>query len=176
LENKYTYDELNELASKIEIGAEGLFCFPFGNGAERVLKNQDVKAHLTGINFNIHQKGHLIRAAQEGIAFSFRYGFDVMKSIGMKFEVIKAGHSNLFQSKIFREAFVNTCNINLEIYNTDGSQGAARGAGMGIEYYSSNDDEFKGLKVIDKLSPNNDLVKKYDSVYQLWKKDLLKIT
>jgi xylulokinase len=175
LENKYAYDELNELASKIEIGSEGLLCYPFGNGAERVLKNQDVKGHFTGINFNIHGKEHLIRAAQEGIAFSFRYGFDVMKSIGMKFEVIKAGYSNLFQSKIFREAFVNTCNINLEIYNTDGSQGAARGAGIGIGYYSSNDEAFRGLKVIDKLSPNDNWVRKYDSVYQFWKKDLMKI-
>jgi xylulokinase len=174
LDNKYTYIELNEFASKVEIGSEGLFCFPFGNGAERVLKNKDVLAHFSGINFNRHEKGHLIRAAQEGIAFSFKYGFDVMKKIGMTFNVIKAGHTNLFQSKVFREAFVNTCNVNLEIYNTDGSQGAARGAGIGVGYYSSRE-AFKGLKVIDKLSPDSESVKKYNSVYHNWQNNLERI-
>lgn len=167
-DNKFTYQDLNELAAKEEIGSEGLFCYPFGNGAERVLKNKNVYGHFSGINFNIHNKGHLIRAAQEGIAFSFRYGLDIMKNIGMQFNVIKAGNSNLFQSKVFREAFVNTCNVNLEIYNTDGAQGAARGAGIGIGYYSSNPEAFKGLSIIEKLSPDIKKVQKYNAVYQNW--------
>jgi xylulokinase len=175
LDNKYTYENLNEFASNIEIGSDGLRCYPFGNGAERVLKNHDIQANFSGINFNIHKKEHLIRAAQEGIAFSFRYGLDVMKSIGMEFDVIKAGYSNLFQSRVFREAFVNTCNVDLEIYNTDGSQGAARGAGIGIRYYSSPGEAFKGLKVIEKLQPGSELVKKYHSAYQHWKENLVKM-
>ena len=132
LENRYSYDEMNAMASGVEVGAEGLLCFPYGNGAERSLENKDVLAQFSGINFNLHNRAHLIRAAQEGIVYSFRYGMDIMKSIGMEFGVIKAGDSNLFQSPVFKEAFVNTCNVDLEIYNTDGSQGAARGAGMGV--------------------------------------------
>jgi xylulokinase len=89
--------------------------------------------------------------------------------------VIRAGHSNLFQSQVFREAFVNTCNVDLEIYNTDGSQGAARGAGIGVGYYSSPDEAFKSLKIIEKLQPNGELVKKYNSVYQYWKKNLVRM-
>lgn len=175
LGDAFNYEQLNEFASEVEIGSEGLLCHPFGNGAERVLRNKNVNGHFSGINFNIHDKRHLIRAAQEGIVFSFRYGLDVMKEIGLEFKVIKAGYSNLFQSKVFREAFVNTCNVNLEIYNTDGSQGAARGAGIGIGYFTSNEDAFKGLKVIEKLNPEMELVKKYDSVYNIWKSDLEQI-
>ena len=175
LENKYSYNELNEFAYRVEIGSEGVFCYPFGNGAERVLKNKNVLGHFSGINFNIHDKGHLIRAAQEGIAFAFRYGLDVMKEIGLDFTVIKAGYSNLFQSKVFREAFVNTCKVNLEIYNTDGSQGAARGAGLGIGYFSSDNEAFKGLKMIEKLSSSRDLVERYNSIYISWKNNLSKI-
>jgi xylulokinase len=175
LDNKYSYNEMNELAEKVEIGSEGLMCFPYGNGAERSLQNKDVHGHFSGINFNIHHKGHIIRAAQEGIAFSFRYGLDVMKSIGLEFDVIKAGYTNLFQSKVFREAFVNACNVNLEIYNTDGSQGAARGAGIGIGYYPSDKDAFKGLKVIDNLAPDKKAVEKYELIYQHWKQNLVKI-
>ena len=171
-DGKYSYDELNNFASAVAIGSEGLFCFPFGNGAERILKNDDIRAHFSGINFNIHGKGHVIRAAQEGIAFSFRYGLDIMKEMGMKFNVVRAGNSNLFLSTVFKEAFVNVCNVKLEIYNTDGSQGAARGAGIGTGFYSSPKDAFGGLKVIEKQNADTDLVKKYNFAYQNWKKRL----
>lgn len=175
LDNRYSYVELNKLASGVEIGSRGLFCYPYGNGAERSLENRDFHASFSGINFNIHEIGHLVRAAQEGIVFSFRYGLDVMKSIGMEFGVIKAGNSNLFQSKVFREAFVNTCDVDLEIYNTDGSQGAARGAGVGIGYYSSMEKAFTGLKVMDKLRTNKEYVKRYNEVYGNWKQRLTKL-
>jgi len=172
LENKYSYNDLNDFASAVAVGADGLFCHPFGNGAERILKNKDVHAEFTGINFNIHSKGHVIRAAQEGIAYAFKYGLDIMTEMGMEIGVVKAGNSNLFQSKVFIDAFVNTCNINLEIYNTDGAQGAARGAGIGIGRYSLGDDAFHGLRVIAKYTPNNAVVNIYNSVYQDWKKKL----
>jgi len=175
LNNTLSYDEMNQLATKIEIGSEGVLCYPYGNGAERSLANKNVHGHFSGINFNFHGKEHVIRSAQEGIVFSFRYGLDIMKSMGMEIGVMKAGYSNLFQSKVFREAFVNTCNVNLEIYNTDGSQGAARGAGIGIGYYTSPDKAFIGLKMIDKLHVTSDLVRTYESVYQNWKSGLLEI-
>ena len=181
MDNKFTYNELNDFASSVEIGAGGLSCYPFGNGAERVLKNKNINAHFTGINFNLHGKGHLIRAAQEGIAFSFKYGLDIMESMGMetdtstgRFKIIRAGNSNLFQSKIFRQAFVNTCNVNLEIYNTDGSQGASRGAGIGINYFTP-ENAFKGLKKLEEVTPNENSVTAYINIYQLWKERLNKI-
>ncbi len=176
MDNRYSYEELNKLASEVEIGSQGLLCYPYGNGAERSLKNKDVHGHFSGINFNVHEKGHVVRAAQEGIAFSFRYGLDVMKNIGLELDVIKAGNSNLFQSEVFREAFVNTCNVNLEILSTDGSQGAARGAGIGVGHYSSNDEAFRGLKMMVRLHPDRELAEKYSSVYQIWKNNLSKVT
>lgn len=175
MNNAFSYEELNKFASQVEIGSKGLLCFPFGNGTERVLENKNVLGSFSGINFNVHRKGHLIRAAQEGIAFSFRYGLDIMKNIGMEFNVIKAGFSNLFQSKVFSEAFVNLCDVELEIYNTDGSQGAARGAGIGIGFYNSPKDAFKGLKIIQKLIPNDSLKKKYNLHYQAWKNNLINL-
>jgi xylulokinase len=175
LENKYSYNELNEIAEKVDIGSEGLMCFPYGNGAERSLKNKELNGHFSGINFNIHNISHIVRAAQEGIVFSFRYGLDVMKEMGMTFDVIRAGDSNLFQSDVFKEAFVNICNVDLEIYNTDGAQGAARGSGIGVGYYKNESDAFKGLKVIDKLHPDPKAVEKYEAVYQQWKENLLKM-
>jgi xylulokinase len=175
LDNRYSYEEMNDFASRVKVGSDGLLCHPYGNGAERILRNKDVHGHFSGINFNIHEKGHLIRAAQEGIAFSFRYGLDLLKGLGLEFSVVKAGFSNLFQSAVFKEAFVNTCGVDLEIYNTDGSQGAARGAGIGIGYYSSVSGAFKGLKTIEKLKPSAELSKKYESFYLGWERKLSRV-
>jgi len=172
MDSEYTYDNMNQLASQIAPGSDRLFCYPFGNGAERILKNRDIGGHFAGINFNIHNKNHLIRSAQEGIAFSFRYGSDVMKNIGMNFDVVRAGNSNLFQSAIFREAFVNSCKVNLELYNTDGSQGAARGAGIGAGIYSSESEAFRGLKIIGHQNYTEALLDKYESLYAEWKSGL----
>jgi xylulokinase len=175
MDSKYSYSNLDQHAAKAQIGSLGLLCYPFGNGAERVFNNREIQAHFSGINFNVHTKNEFLRAAQEGIVFSFKYGLEIMKNMGMKFDVIRAGNSNMFQSAVFREAFVNTCNIKLELYNTDGSQGAARGAGIGTGYYSSAADAFKGLKVINKLNPKEESVKKYSSAYNEWEKNLQKI-
>jgi xylulokinase len=175
MDSKYSYSNLDQHAAKAQIGSLGLLCYPFGNGAERVFNNREIQARFSGINFNVHTKNEFLRAAQEGIVFSFKYGLEIMKNMGMKFDVIRAGNSNMFQSAVFREAFVNTCNIKLELYNTDGSQGAARGAGIGTGYYSSAADAFKGLKVINKLNPKEESVKKYSSAYNEWEKNLQKI-
>jgi xylulokinase len=172
LENRYTYDELNQIAAATDTGAQGLFCYPYGNGAERSLENKEIQAHFSGINFNMHAKGHLIRAAQEGIVYSFRYGLDIMKAMGMDVNIVRAGATNLFQSELFREAFVNTCEVDLELYNTDGAQGAARGAGLGAGYYNTPDEAFKGLKRIGKMSPDRKLSSRYNEIYQHWKVNL----
>jgi xylulokinase len=171
LENRYSYSALNTSAAAVDIGSNGVRCFPFGNGAERVLNNVDLKAHFSGINFNVHSKDTLVRAAQEGIAFAFRFGLDIMRSIGMNVRVIRAGSANLFQSEVFKTAFVNTCDVELELYNTDGSLGAARGAGIGAGLFSEQS-AFKNLSVIVKQSPNTAMQEKYHAVYETWKIEL----
>lgn len=170
-ENNFSYEQINQLAANVKIGSEGLMCFPFGNGSERMLKGKNINAGFFGINFNIHNKNHFARAAQEGVVFSFRYGLDIMRELGMDIKVVKAGNQNMFLSNLFKEAFVNTCNVELEIYNTDGAQGAARGAGIGIGYYDYQS-AFDGLKQIKHLQPDNNLIEEYENVYQQWKRNL----
>lgn len=175
LESRYSYAEMNALAANAEIGCKGLLCFPYGNGAERSLENRELSCRFLGINFSIHDKTHLIRSAQEGIAFSFRYGLDVMREIGMEVRSIRAGNANLFQSRVFREAVVNTCEVELTLYNTHGAQGAARGAGMGMGYYSSPEEAFRGLKVVEELQPESGVVDRYRRAYEFWKEELQKL-
>jgi xylulokinase len=169
----YSYDEMNRVASTVPIGSDGLFVLPFGNGAERVLQNQKINASFIDLDFNQHTRSHLLRASQEGIVFALRYGFDVLKSLGLNTSVIRAGYSNMFLSPLFREAFVNTIGAPLQLFKTDGATGAAIGAGVGAGLFDVKE-AFKGLSLIEELSPDRDKSEQYEWAYQRWKQHLEK--
>jgi len=163
-----SYEDMNKLAAEIPIGSAGLNILPFGNGAERVLNNKNIGSILNGINFNIHQKGHLLRAAQEGIVFSFKYGMDIMQNIGINASVIRAGKANMFLSPIFRNTLAGVTGATIELYNTDGSVGAARGAGIGSGYYKNANEAFSNLKKLEVIEPDNSKVAEYQDAYSKW--------
>ncbi|MEN8192540.1 MAG: FGGY family carbohydrate kinase [Bacteroidota bacterium] len=167
-----SYEDLNNQADKINIGSDGVIVIPFGNGAERVLKNQNIGSHILGINFNNHSREHILRAAQEGIAFSFRYGIDLMKDMGLEVSLMRAGNANMFLSNLFSEAIANTSEATVELYNTDGAQGAARGAGVGAKVYTTFEEAFVGFKKLNVIEPTTELIKKYEEAYQKWKNKL----
>jgi xylulokinase len=171
--NNLSYNEMNDLAATIQPGSNGLFILPFGNGAERMLHNRDLGARLSGLNFNVHSSAHLFRAAQEGIAFSFRYGLDIMKETGIMPEIIRAGVANLFLSKIFRETLSCITGTVIHLYNTDGSLGAARGAGIGCGYYKSENEAFKGLAEVGVTEPDRNKIHLLNESYSKWRDYLL---
>ncbi|REL38020.1 carbohydrate kinase [Rhodohalobacter sp. SW132] len=172
VDKSLSYEKMNELASEVPIGSDGVTVLPFGNGNERILQNKDFGASVSGLNFNRHTSSHLLRAAQEGIVFSLYYGFQIMENMGMKIHTVRAGHANMFLSPLFREAFVNTTGARLELYDTDGSQGAARGAGVGAGIYSSTSDAFNGLTKIDVIEPTSQKRKQYLEAYTIWLDEL----
>lgn len=169
-----SYESMNKLAAEIPIGAEGLSILPFGNGAERVLNNKNIGSVFSGVNFNMHQKGHVLRAAQEGIVFSFKYGMDIMQTIGINASVIRAGKANMFLSPVFRETLAGISGASIELYNTDGSVGAARGAGIGSGYYQSADEAFSNLKKLEVIEPDLTKAAQYQDAYDNWKRELEK--
>lgn len=164
-----TYQQMNDLAKQSPIGAGGLLMLPFGNGAERILENKILECSWHGLNFNQHNQSHVFRAAQEGIVFALKYGFDILQGMGLKTQVIRAGHANMFLSPLFRQAFVNTIGARLELYDTDGAKGAALGAGVGAGIYASFEEAFKGLNLIMEESPQSDLSARYQETYHTWK-------
>lgn len=164
------YQIMNEQASHISIGSDGLIILPFGNGAERILNNKIIGAHFGYINFNKHTRAHIFRAVQEGIAFAFRYGLDIMRENGMQPTVIRAGKTNMFLSSVFTEAFVNATNTPVELYACDGSVGAAMGAGIGVKAFVSEEAAFAQLKPLQLIKPT--AAEAYEKAYQQWKKTL----
>lgn len=163
-----SYDEMNHLAAEAPVGSAGVSILPFGNGAERVLENREIGCSMHGINFNIHDRRHILRAAQEGIVFSFMYGMEIMKGIGMEINNIHAGRANMFLSLVFRDTLASVSGATIELYDTDGSVGAAKGAGIGAGIYKDNTEAFSSLVKLGEIYPAADRAP-YLEAYDRWK-------
>ena len=165
-----SYAQMNDLAATAPIGSAGVSILPFGNGAERMLENREVGSSIHGVNFNIHSQAHLLRAAQEGIVFSFKYGIEVMEQMGMNVNKIHAGHANMFLSPIFRNTLAGVTGAVIELYDTDGSVGAAKGAGIGAGIYKDNTEAFSTLEKFAVIEPSD--TQEYKDAYEVWKSRL----
>jgi len=163
-----SYPQLNALAQAVPIGSDGLLFHPFGNGAERIFQNKNLGAQLRNLDFNRHGLGHMVRAAQEGIVFSLNQGFDVLKSLGGSCDVVRAGKGNLFLSDVFAHTFANTTQAAVEMFETDGAEGAARAAALGVGYYASATEAFTCLTRLSVVEPQAALFAQYQDAYQTW--------
>jgi len=170
--NLISYEKLNNEAAKAAPGAKGLRFYPFGNGVERIFNNEPVFSGIQNLNFNIHQTPELVRAACEGIVFAMNYGFDIMKDIGASGNVVRAGKANLFLSPLFRQIFASVTQSIVELYNTSGADGAARGAAYGHGFYTSINEAFDNLQCQERIEPNKDLSEQYGDIYQQWKENI----
>lgn len=167
-----SYPAMNDLAAQAPIGSEGVSILPFGNGAERVLQNREIGSSIHGVNFLNHGKQHIVRAAQEGIVFSFQYGIEIMEQMGMDVKKIHAGHANMFLSPLFRETLAGVSGATIELFDTDGSVGAAKGAGIGAGIYKDNNEAFATLDRIEVIEPKEADRQAYRDAYGLWKQRL----
>ena len=166
-----TYESMNQKASEIEVGSDGVVVIPFGNGAERMFNNKNIGTHFLNLNLNIHNNAHLFRASLEGIAFSFVYGMECLKDDNAKINVIRAGNDNLFRSEIFSNTVATLIGHEIEIYNTTGAVGAARAVGLtdgDFEKFGSGittNDHVMTFLPLKNAAP-------YEKAYQKWKQEL----
>ena len=163
-----SYEEMNRLAAEVPAGAEGLSLLPFGNGTERILRNRPSSAQLEGLQFSVHDRRHIMRAAQEGIVFAFYYGMQIMKTVGITPSVIRAGAANLFLSPLFRETLATLSGASIELYNTNGALGAARGAAVGAGAYQNVTEAFSSLAVVEQVHPNPSQYEAVQEAYLRW--------
>jgi xylulokinase len=165
-----SYNEMNALAASVAPGSDGVAVLPFGNGSERMLLNKNIGAHISGLDFNRHEPSHLFRAVQEGVVFAMQYGFKVLQQNGVQPTVIRAGKANMYLSDVFVDCFVNTLGVPLELYHTDGSKGAAIGAGYGAKVYATIEEAFVNSKPLTTIAPSANT--NYTEAYQNWEQQL----
>ena len=166
------YAEMNDIAAEAPIGSDGVVVIPFGNGAERILENKEMGCSIHGVNFNKHNRSHLLRAAQEGIVFSFCYGMEIMGQMGMDIHRIHAGKANMFLSPLFRDTLAGVSGATINLYDTDGSVGAAKGAGIGCGIYKDHDEAFASLRLLQTITPDEAHRAEYQAAYGRWKDQL----
>lgn len=172
-----SYETINNGAAMMPMGADGISCYPFGNGAERILENKNPGGQIKGLDFNRHNKYHLARAAQEGIVFSLIYGAEIMQEMGLSVKHFRAGYANMFLSNLFSQTFANLSNCPVDLYNTDGAIGAARGAGFGSGYYPNIRDCFRGMEIVRRVETEKNNSGRIREIYMEWKlglEDILK--
>jgi xylulokinase len=167
-----SYSQMNELGTKAAIGTKGLVCMPFGNGAERIFQNQTLGGSFQNLDFNRHHSTDIIRAAQEGIAFSMVYGIELLGNVGVKPNKLKAGLANMYLSDLFTQAIVNASGASVELLETDGALGAALGAGAGVGYYANEDEAVSNIKILKIIQPDESLKNSYADAYGVWKNNL----
>jgi xylulokinase len=165
-----SYNQMNALAASVAPGSDGVAVLPFGNGSERMLHNKNIGAHILGLDFNRHQAAHLFRAVQEGVVFAMQFGFKVLQQNGVQPTVIRAGKANMYLSDVFVDCFVNTLGVPLELYHTDGSKGAAIGAGYGAKVYATIEEAFVNSKPLTTIAPSANT--NYTEAYQNWEQQL----
>ena len=165
-----SYADMNTMAAQVPIGSDGVSILPFGNGAERMLENKDTGCSICGVSFNRHGKAHILRAAQEGIVFSFQYGIEIMEAMGLKVDTIHAGNANMFLSPIFRDTLAGVSGAQIELFDTDGAAGAAKGAGLGAGIYRTPREAFATLDRLAVITPSNQ--SQYQEAYEKWKAHL----
>jgi len=170
--HEMNYAEMNRLAAQAPAGSQGLCILPYGNGAERTLENLDPGASIHGLNFNIHRKEHLLRAAQEAIVYALDLGLSIMKDMGIGIRAIRAGNANLFLSDLFCEIFASVTGAVVQLYNTDNAQGAARGAGVGAGIYGHYEEAFSRLSQVRTVEPDSAAVPVYRESIERWKEIL----
>lgn len=162
-----TYPEMNDEAAKAPIGSAGLSILPFGNGAERMLCNAERGCSVHGLSFTQHTRAHLLRAAQEGIVFSFMYGIEIMEQMGLHVSTIHAGNANMFLSPVFRDTLAGVSGATILLHDTDGAAGAAKGAGIGAGIYNTPEQAFQTLKTLATIRP--EYQDEYREAYERWK-------
>lgn len=140
------YEDMERMAGAVPVGSEGLCVLPFGNGSERMLDNKNVNAHMLNIEFNRHTRAHLYRASLEGVAFSFVHGVNLLKDMGLDVDVMRVGNDNMFQSEVFSMTIATLLDCHIEVVDTTGAVGAARGAGVAIGTYASLEESLSGIE------------------------------
>ena len=169
-----SYSEINDLCASVPVGSEDVTVIPFGNGAERVLENKETSCSVYGLDFNRHSRAHLLRAAQEGIVFSFAYGMEIMRGMGMDISTIHAGKANMMLSPVFRQTLATVSDAVIELHDTDGSVGAARGAGIGTGIYKDAQEAFATLQRLEVVEPSVQDRDACHAAYERWKNMLKK--
>ena len=166
---KSSLELLNEIAENVKPGSDGAIFLPYMSGERSPIWDPDAKGVFYGLDFS-KTKGHFVRAAMEGVAFSLRHNLEVAKEAGAEVSVLRAmgGSANsLLWTQI--KSDVTGKPIVVPASDTATTLGAAILAGVGVGMYDSFE-EAVALTVKEQRAhePHGDHKAVYDKNYEIY--------
>lgn len=168
---KDAYQYMNELAKTSEIGAKKLFFNPSLAGGSSLDKSVNIKGSYIGLTLG-HTQADMIRATLEGVCLSLKTALNILKQYtDIADDMLIVGGGS--KSEFWRELFSNIYELNIiqtNIGQDAGALGAAALAAVGSGLWS----DFSKIKELhaetSRLKPDEDMVKKYNRIYDVYKK------
>ena len=160
---------LDEKAGAVPAGSDGLIFLPYMAGERSPIWDTHAKGVFFGLDFS-KTKGHIIRAALEGVAFSLRHNIETAAAAGVETEILHSmgGAAN---SKLWTQikADVTSKSIFVPSSDTATTLGAAILAGVGVGFYQSFDEARDStFKIVREYTPNEENKHIYDKNYKIY--------
>ena len=164
------YNELDEAAAKLPVGAEGLMFHPYLNGELTPYADPALCGSFVGIRAG-HTKAHFSRAVMEGVALSLLDCKNALESEGLEHKNYASAIGGGAKSPLWRQIVSDALGLTLVINKySDSSFGTAMLAGVAVGFFADALEAQKVCnKVVDRTEPNPENTKIYSEIFKKYK-------
>ena len=121
-----TYEELLQEAGDGPPGSQGLVYMPWLEGAGTPCPDASARAGFLGLTLR-HNRGHMVRALMEGVAFDLRHSLECFNSLDLPIEAVRMGEGGS-RSVLWRQILADVFGRDLQLIETEDL--SAIGAGI----------------------------------------------
>jgi len=160
------YDELTADAARWQPGVQGLSFLPYLQGERTPHADPHARGAFTGLSL-VHDRGALVRAVLEGVAYGLRDSLELLRELGVKPESARASGGGA-RSRLWLEIVASVLGLPLEL--TAVEEGAAFGAallgGIAAGVFADVEEAVAScISIRDQIEPNPDWREAYERGY-----------
>jgi xylulokinase len=165
------YEALLDEAAGWEPGAEGLLFQPYLAGERTPHADPDARGAFVGLQLR-HDRGALVRAVLEGVAYGLRDSLELLRELGVEAEVGRVSGGGA-RSRLWLEIVASVLGIPLE--RTAVEEGAAYGAALlgGVRagvYADAHEAVARAVRVTERIEPRPEWRDAYASGYERYRR------
>ena len=161
-----TYDELLREARRWPPGTEGLLFAPYLAGERTPHADPHARGAFVGLSLR-HDRGALVRAVLEGVAFGLRDSLEILRGLGVRVEAGRVSGGGV-RGRLWLEIVASALGLPLEL--TAAEEGSAYGAallgGVAAGVWSSPGEAVAAcVRVKETIEPNDPWREAYEAEY-----------
>jgi xylulokinase len=123
---RHPYALLDEEASTVPAGADGLLFLPYLSGERTPHPDPYARGAFIGLTLR-HRKAHMVRSVLEGVTYGMRDSLELMRELGIQSQRIVASGGGA-SSKLWRQMMADV--FETEIVLVNATEGAAYGGAL----------------------------------------------